>query len=114
MNSIRHEHTTKLVTTSGQETESVYQHNSNINALQYFLFPPAYIGEGSNMTPGCDVCLSVCLSVIIDQEPIVTRVLPVGEQRTYAGMDCGHRRKQTHRRLHVGLDQVDYIDKQAN
>jgi len=45
----------------------------------HLLLPPACMG---NMQPGCDVFLSVypfvCLSVIIDQEPVATRVLPVG------------------------------------
>jgi len=27
------------------------------------LLSPAYMGEGSNMQPGCDVCLSVLMSV---------------------------------------------------
>jgi len=35
------------------------------DVLAIFLLLPAYVNEGSNMQPSCDVCLSVSLSVLL-------------------------------------------------
>jgi len=41
--------------------------------VQIFTLPSAYKGEGGNMQSGCNVCTSVCHSVIIDRKPIYNR-----------------------------------------